>query len=412
MSVPAISVIIASRGRPDWLKRCLRAVSQLDYPRFETLIVACPAGAQVARGFDFARVIDFDIANISAARNAGVNAAWGEVVAFLDDDAVPEPTWLAHLAQGFGDPAVAQVGGTTLGRNGISVQHAASRVDAFGQSHTIASTGDAPVVLSPQDGRLPRLHGTNMALRRSVVVAQGGFDERFAFYLDESDLTYRISRDGGQTVFVPKAVVHHASGPSRFRATDRTPRDVFEIAASAAVFHGKHCPPQDQDTARAAFLTDRRAWLLRHMQSGSLPPDRAFMLIRDLAKGYDTGRTRAPIAPPDWQVQAPNRVPDRASEAQDHCLVVSRRDPKATYAKAKTLTDQGHRVTVIDYQRTTQYHRVCYTEQGFWLHTGGLYGRELRHEPLVRASNLQARLHETLNRIGGIRSKNPLILVD
>ncbi|WP_300587989.1 glycosyltransferase family 2 protein [Marivita sp.] len=412
MSEPAISVIIASRGRPDWLRRCLRAVSQLDYPRFETLVVACPAGAQVARGFDFARVIDLDIANISAARNAGVNAAQGEVVAFLDDDAVPEPTWLAHLAEGFNDPAVAQVGGTTLGRNGISVQHAAALVDPFGQSHAIADTGDGPVVLSPQDGRLPRLHGTNMALRRSVVVAQGGFDERFAFYLDETDLTYRVSRDGGQTVFMPKAVVHHASGPSRFRASDRTPRDVFEIAASAAVFHGKHCPPQDQDAARAAFLTDRRAWLLRHMQNGSLPPDRAFLLIRDLAKGYDTGRTRAPIAPPDWQEQVPNRVPDRASEARDHCLVVSRRDAKATYAKAKTLTDQGHRVTVIDYQRTTQYHRVCYTEQGFWLHTGGLYGRELRQEPLVRASNLQARLRETLNRIGGIRSKNPLILVD
>ena len=91
----------------------------------------------------------------------------------------------------------------------------------------------------------------------------------------------------------------------------------------------------------------------------------------------------------------------KASEARLPC-----------YAKAKTLTDQGNRVTVIDYQRTAQYHRVRYTEQGFWLHTGGLYGRELRQEPLVRASNLQARLRETLKRIGGIRSKKPLILVD
>ncbi|MDP4990467.1 MAG: glycosyltransferase, partial [Marivita lacus] len=264
-----ISVIIVSRDRPDWLTRCLRAVAQLDYPRFETIVVACPAGEKVARQAGWARVIGCDRANISAARNMGVAAAQGEVVAFLDDDAVPEPLWLAQLARVFDDPEIAQAGGTTLGRNGISVQHGAARVDATGQSRAVDTSTTQPVVVPLFGDQVPRLHGTNMALRRSVVLEQSGFDERFAFYLDETDLTYRIARAGGKTMFVPKAVVHHASGPSRYRDAERTPRHVFEIAASAAVFHGKHCPVADRDTARVTFQAERRRWILRHMQRGT-----------------------------------------------------------------------------------------------------------------------------------------------
>lgn len=412
MAALGISVIIASRGRPEWLQRCLRAVSQLDYPRFEVIVVACPVGAEVARGFTFVRVIELDVANISEARNAGVGVARGEIVAFLDDDAVPEPTWLAHLAGGFDDPAVAQVGGTTLGRNGISEQHAAALVDRFGQSHPVPVTGDAPVRLSATKDRLPRLHGTNMALRRSVVMAQGGFDERFAFYLDETDLTYRIARDGGQTVFVPRAIVHHASGPSRFRAVDRTPRDVFDIAASAAVFHGKHCAPAEQSTARSTFLAGRRLWILEHMRSGSLPPDRAARLIRELAHGYDAGRTRKPIAPPDWEAQDCEALQETRASAEDTYLVATGGNAGAAVAKAKSLAAQGHRVTLFTYRRTAEYHRVQYTDDGYWLHTGGIYGRELRQEPLFRISNLGARVQATLNRVDKIRSKNPLVQAD
>lgn len=261
MATPTISVIVVSRHRPDWLKRCLMAIAQLDYDRFETVVVACPKGVAVAKEFAKVRVIGFDQPNISAARNLGVDAASGDVVAFIDDDATPEPTWLQHLAEAFADPDVAQAGGTTLGRNGISIQHGAALVDSTGQSHEVHVGDEAPVVLMSTPDRHPRLHGTNMALRRAIVQHHGGFDERFAFYLDETDLTYRVSRSGGTTLFVPKAVVHHASGPSRFRSTDRTPQDVFEIAASAAVFHGKHCASEMRDSAREAFLTGRRCWI-------------------------------------------------------------------------------------------------------------------------------------------------------
>lgn len=412
MAALGISVIIVSRDRPEWLHRCLMAVEQLDYPRFETLVVACPAGAKVARLFPSTRVIEFDIANISAARNLGANAAFGDVVAFLDDDAVPEPTWLMHLALGFDDPVVAQVGGTTLGRNGISVQHAAALVDATGTSYPVDVSADTPVVLTAMDNRHARLHGTNMALRRSVVIAHGGFDERFAFYLDETDLTYRVSMTGGKTVFAPKAVVHHASGPSRHRNADRTPRHTFEIAASAAVFHNKHCKAPDRDAARTTFLTERRKWVLQHMQRGPLPPDTAWALIKELSAGYEAGLTRAAPTPPAWADQPKADVPSRPTALKERCLVASGHRAKHTYSEARAMAAQGQRVTVFDYRRNARYHRVTYTDGGFWLHTGGIYGRELRNEPIFQISTKEDRVRRTINRLATIRSKNQLIIGD
>lgn len=412
VQTPAISVVIVSRHRPDWLRRCLKAVSQLDYPCFETIVVACPEGASVARESGTDRVIEFDRPNISAARNAGVDAARGELVAFLDDDASPEPTWLSHLVTAFGDPMVAQAGGTSLGRNGITAQHGAALVDTVGRSHAVPIASDLPTELAAEGDCVPRLHGTNMMLRRSVVLHHGGFDERFAFYLDETDLTYRVAKAGGKTVFVPKAVVHHASGPSRFRGGDRTPRNVFEIAASAAVFHRKHCPTQQRDQAREAFLNERHRWITQHMQRGPLPPDRAWALIRELSTGYAAGQTRTETAPPAWTDH--DKIPIRASEttARDLFLVSPGGDATKTFAKAKELVAQGARVTVFDFDRTARYHRVRYTEDGYWLHTGGVYGREERHEPAFKFMTKDERIQQSRARLEGVRSIIPLILAN
>ncbi|MCI5109669.1 MAG: glycosyltransferase [Marivita sp.] len=410
MAEPAISVIVVSRDRPDWLRRCLLAVRQLDYPRFETIVVACPKGAAVAREAAGVRVIDFDRANISEARNAGITLARGEVLAFIDDDAVPEPTWLAHLAGAFDAPEVQQAGGVTLGRNGISLQHGAARVDASGVSHPAAIEGDSVCIVAPEDDRLPRLHGTNMALRRSAVERMYGFDPRFAFYLDETDLTYRISRSGGQTAFVPKAIVHHASGPSRYRDADRTPRHVFEIAASAAVFHAKHTPQADRDRARAEFLTDRRHWILRHMQRGGLTPDQAWRMIRDLKAGYAEGFQRPQSDPVLQTLHHLNDIFQKESEARDVCLVVDHGRSAAARAKSKSLVAQGHRVTVLDYTHTARFHHVRFVDEGYWLHTGGIFGRELRDEPVFRMLSKAERVRRTQARLHGIRSKKMLDL--
>jgi DNA repair photolyase len=55
---------------------------------------------------------------------------------------------------------------------------------------------------------------------------------------------------------------------------------------------------------------------------------------------------------------------------------------------------------------------VTYTDGGFWLHTGGIYGRELRNEPIFQISTKEDRVRRTINRLATIRSKNQLIIGD
>ncbi|MFP7569637.1 glycosyltransferase family 2 protein [Marivita sp. S2033] len=409
----SVSVVIVSRNRANWLRRCLLAVSQIDYPLFEIAVVACPAGSRIARAArapSRITVLEFDRPNISAARNLGIAQSNGEIVAFLDDDAVPEPTWLHHITAPFVETSVAQAGGTTLGRNGISVQHAATRVDLTGRSFPAPLLKPTIQVILPQNTLYPRLHGTNMAIRRNVLADMNGFDPRFAFYLDETDLCLRIAKSGGQTAFVPKAVVHHASGPSTFRTKARTPRTLFEIGASIGVFHQKHTPPAERQAGKDLIFADRRNWLLRHMQSGAIMPDGVARLMSELEHGYRTGITRYPDDRPDLNF-VDHRSMEQAPARSKPDLYLTGRPlaRRRTDTEARKLVQDGHRVTVFEYSRTAMYHHVMFTEGGYWRHTGGIYGRELRGEPLLQNGTFETRINRTLQRLEGIRSKNALI---
>ena len=104
MSTSAVSLIVVSLNRPDALCRCLAAIEQLDYSEFEVIVVADAAGqsASEAAGFsDRIKSVTFDTPNISAARNVGLSRASGGIVAFIDNDPVPDPTWLSFLVYPF-----------------------------------------------------------------------------------------------------------------------------------------------------------------------------------------------------------------------------------------------------------------------------------------------------------------------
>lgn len=102
----SVSVVIVSHGRPDALSLCLTGVGQLDYPNFEIVVVADSTGVSAVKAHPHSaqiKLVPFETPNISAARNAGIAASGGEIVAFIDDDAVPEPTWLTYLIGPFAD---------------------------------------------------------------------------------------------------------------------------------------------------------------------------------------------------------------------------------------------------------------------------------------------------------------------
>ena len=108
-AAPFISVIICTRNqRPKQLVSCLRHVNEQKYPRFEIIVVEnAPEASHIRLKVDnsqdsvVCRYIEEPRAGLSWARNAGIEAASGEIVAFLDDDEEPDNYWLAELARGF-----------------------------------------------------------------------------------------------------------------------------------------------------------------------------------------------------------------------------------------------------------------------------------------------------------------------
>src|SRR2546422_10702578 len=94
------TVVICTRDRPESLDRCLGAVGALDYPSFDVLVVDNGSSAtgtrEVAERWG-ARCTVEPRPGLSRARNRGAGEAQGDLIAYLDDDALPEPGWLAAI---------------------------------------------------------------------------------------------------------------------------------------------------------------------------------------------------------------------------------------------------------------------------------------------------------------------------
>ncbi|MFT7592843.1 MAG: GT2 family glycosyltransferase [Paracoccaceae bacterium] len=406
-----VSIVIVSRHRPDALRRCLIGVSQLRYDPFEVVVVADPESCKALRMMPQAtdvRVVPFDQANISAARNLGIGAAAGDIIAFIDDDAVPEPNWLHFLIAPFADPDVAAAGGFVRARNGISWQNRAQSVDQTGLQAPIELDPDRATVLTPAKGRAIKTEGTNMAVRRSVLAEMGGFDPRFRFFLDETDLNLRLAERGLCTAIAPRAEVHHGFAASSRRRADRTPTDLTEIGASWAVFLAKHCAPDLRDTAWARVKDEQRTRVLTHMVGGTLEPRDVRRLMRGLVDGYREGGERQAVPMPvlAHHPQSFRRWPRRQNARS---VVLSGRvwARNRLRREAGQQTDAGMVVTVIRLSPTALFHRVSFAQGGYWEHTGGLFGRSERTQNLFSFWSFPRRVQAETARIDTVRGNLP-----
>lgn len=397
MTLPPASLIVVSRHRPRSLLRTLAGVAQMDHPGFEVIVVACPDGARAARAQGIAtRVVDLDAPGVGAARNAGLARAAAPVVAFLDDDAVPEPTWLSRLVAPFADGRVTQAGGYVRGRSGLAWQWRAIEVDSAGRDHPLPDPG--ATVLRAGDGRRAvKTQGTNCAFRADALRAAGGFDPALRFYLDEACVNLRLAARGGLTAIVPGAVVHHGFAASALRRADRVPRDLTEIGASIAVFLRRHAPP-DPLAARAAHRAEQRARLIRHMVSGGLEPRDLARLMAGFEAGLAQGAARDLPDLPPLPAPAGAVLAALAGTGPRPGLVIAARpwSRRAALAQARAAVAAGRIVTMLTLHPGLARHRLAFRAAGFWEQAGGVWGRGDRDAPRPRALTLAARVaHET-----------------
>jgi O-antigen biosynthesis protein len=183
---PLISAVVCTRGRPARLLACLQALRQQAYPAFEVVVVDNAAGDGSVRDLVVAsqdrppvRYVAEPRPGLSWARNAGVEAAAGDILAFLDDDEEPDRHWLAGLAVGFGrgDDVGCVTGPVVPARLGTFAQELFEELGGH-----CPGRGCSPAEFSargPQSPLYPRPPfgvGANMAFRRAALARIGPFD--------------------------------------------------------------------------------------------------------------------------------------------------------------------------------------------------------------------------------------------
>jgi GT2 family glycosyltransferase len=242
------SVVIATRDRPDDLRRCLASLAaQVTTRQFEVVVVdnnpASGAAAAVAAEFPGTRVVPEPRPGLSVARNAGVRHATGEVVLMTDDDVVAPAHWVERLTAPFADPAVGGATGNVFPRElETASQQRFEQYGGLGRGFDYRRY-EPSWLRARARAAAPtwELGATaNAAFRRAL------FDDPRVGYLDEAlgagtatgcsedtDLFYRVLRAGWVMIYEPDAYVWH----THRRDPDALERQLYGYSKGHVAYH-------------------------------------------------------------------------------------------------------------------------------------------------------------------------------
>jgi len=204
-----VSVVVPTYRRPDMLASCLRALTEQDFPADRYEIVVCDdgpdeatracvariAGEQAERGLAVRYVPVTRTQGPAGARNAGWQHARSPVIAFTDDDTLPDPQWLQE-----GLAAIRQGAAAAAGRIVVPLPSSPTDYEADASGLERAEFATA-----------------NVFVARSFLTMTGGFDERFtSAWREDSDLQFTLLQAGGKIVRASDAVVVHPVRPARW----------------------------------------------------------------------------------------------------------------------------------------------------------------------------------------------------
>ena len=198
---PPVSVIVCAYDAERTLRECLDSLKRIRYPDFEVIVVddgSSDGTRAIAEAFPEFRLISHENRGLSAARNDGIRAARGQVVAFTDADCAVDPDWLTFLVHRLLSGDFAGVGGPNL----------PPPEDAWvAQVVALAPGGPTHVLLS--DWEAEHVPGCNMAFWRRHLEEAGLFDPVFRTAGDDVDICWRLQDAGHVIAFAASALVWH-----------------------------------------------------------------------------------------------------------------------------------------------------------------------------------------------------------
>jgi GT2 family glycosyltransferase len=206
---PKVSVVVCSYNGGPTLGQCLESLGQVEYDDYEVIVVddgSTDDTPEILKRFPWVRAIRQANQGLSAARNAGLQAATGEVIAYTDSDCFVDADWLTLLIAQLQHSGAAAVGGPNL-----------SPEDGWLAACVAASPGQPTHVLE-SDQVAEHIPGCNMAFRREALEAINGFDPQYRKAGDDVDVCWRLQQSGRWITFAPGAFVwhHRRQGPRAY----------------------------------------------------------------------------------------------------------------------------------------------------------------------------------------------------
>lgn len=383
------SIIVNTFNRGSFLNESLRGLTELDYPDYEIIVVNGPSTDHteqiLAQWQGMIKLGQCPDANLSMSRNIGIEMASGDVIAFIDDDAVPHRRWLSALCQHYLNPKVGGVGGYTYDNTGTCFQAKKTLCDRYGNAFYPSDFFDERPLSNPGSPLYPSLLGTNCSYRHSALLDIRGFDNVFAYLLDETDVCLRLTDSGYKIVYEPSALVYHQFAPSHVRSQNRVPRTLYPSVVSKSYFictHGSRFSAERAAEELSRYRTEilrSNKWLSDHAE---VTLSHRASLDDDLAAGIRDGERlarrnyeRCPQNGGNLDLDQPKRefMPAPYKKGLGIAFVSKAFPPHSeggiarwTSMMARGLADLGHRVHVVTQASgppTTVY------SNGYWTHS-------------------------------------------
>jgi glycosyltransferase involved in cell wall biosynthesis/GT2 family glycosyltransferase len=400
---PPVSVVINTYNRASSLESALHSLPRQNYSPFEVIVVNGPSDDAteevLQRHRNWIRVGTCQDRNLSVSRNVGIAMARGDLVAFLDDDAVPDENWLRELVPAFEDPEVAGASALVFDHTGCRIQYQ-NIVSTRLTRSSFSQTAAPPDLSFPGTMSFPRVSGGACCFLRSVLFEVGGFDEEYDYFLDESDLCLRVIEAGYKLAQADRAHVYHFSRPGHLRNEHRVIVNWFPIIKNTIYYCCRHALGQGSSfesisEAVGERVREAKAALEWHIRESGLGSSVLATFTEHVKKAWEVGLARGLNRPPrlmgsqaagdlrgpiafDTFGSAPGvfrRVEPILPESEKLaiCLLSQAYPPSGvggittlTASLANGLAEAGHTVHVLT--RSPYAHSTVEFERGVWVH--------------------------------------------
>jgi O-antigen biosynthesis protein len=198
---PRVSVVVASYNGARTLETCLASLDRLNYPDYEIILVddgSTDTTCRIASDHPRVRYVYQENKGLSVARNTGIAAATGEIVAFTDSDCRADEDWLRYLIGDLLNGDLAGIGGHNLLPPEDSWVAGAVMVSPGGPAHVMLNDREAE-----------HIPGCNMAFYKWALEEIGGFDPVYRKAGDDVDVCWRLQQAGYRIGFSPAGFVWH-----------------------------------------------------------------------------------------------------------------------------------------------------------------------------------------------------------